>query len=959
VNLRNCSISQTDRACLTPVAAACRPASLVVVRDPFELMLDARQARCVDPFATLQDLAPAEPGAWLCLVDGQAIPRAQWHCMPRPGSVVVFRMLPQGGGGGSNPLRTILMIAVMVFAPYLAPALGLTGIAAQVVTTLTMVAGSALVNNLVPLDASNRGGSGGAQQFSAQAQGNLARIGQPVPEIMGFDHGWPDLAAQPYNLYEDNEQFLHLLFVVGRGQYALQRVSVGDTPITSFAEASVVRIGPGQATQSGPGSGIEDLADLTLVDPAWVTSQDVAAVEMATLDYVGPFAACRPEATVDRIGIDVVLPRGLDASRSITWRVESRTVDDFDAATSAWATLATETCSTDSVVPLRLSYEYAVTPGRHQVRLVRTDTRATSDGSAHDISWLALRGHLGDGFTIFGPEVGTPDLGDDVTFVAVKVRASGQLSGSLRFRVRALRMLPTWDGSAWTDPVATRNPAWAFARVLKSRATPDASIDLDQLLALATVWDARQDRFDYRFDSQISMWDALAMIARVGRAVPLIRGSRYTLVRDALETAPVALYGMRNIRRGTMRLRMALPEADAMTTLDLEYWDHRRWDWATVTAQVHGGTIYGYRGEANRPVGVPAPDDEERGRIKMPGIVGENHAIRTAVYTLADGYYRRMSVEYDTELDGLLPAPLSLVVFQHDVGNFGAGGDVADWDSTTRVLETTEPLPWEQGAQHYVRLMMPNGTLSTAIACEQSGGDTHAMVLDATSLAAAETAAGSAWEIVFDDAGRERTRYVFGPATSMGALAKVRAITPRSERVIGQRLVLEDDRVHTADNAWLPAGEQDPIGDGGTVAEGASDFIVNLVDITEITNVLGSVTMDLSIRVYNDGRVATGTAAGGSLTYRAAQWLNPQTVTPAIAGLYEVKFSVVLENSGGIGGDTLDTWLPLDTSRYVSFSNGAPALAYYAHVEISIREAATGIVQDTALYAFDIQDNSP
>jgi hypothetical protein len=352
-----------------------------------------------------------------------------------------------------------------------------------------------------------------------------------------------------------------------------------------------------------------------------------------------------------------------------------------------------------------------------------------------------------------------------------------------------------WDGSVWSDPELTRSPAWAFAQVLRSRGIPDASIDLDALLTLAPIWEARYDSFDYKFDTQTSTWEALALIAKVGRAVPLIRGSRYTVVRDGPETLPVAAYGMRNIVRGSMSLSPTLAASDSMRTLDAEYWDHRRWNWITVTSQIHDGEIYTYRGEVERAaLGIPAPDENRRGRIKLSGIIGENHAKRTVAYTLADAYYRSASVEFDTELDGQLPAPLNLVLFQHDVGDFGQGGDIVSISGST--VETTEPLVWSDGT-HAMRLQKPDGSLTSAITVTPGVDDYHAVL---------GSAAG--FTLSTEDADRERTRYVFGPQTQVGALCKVRSITPSDERKFGLRLVLEDDRVHTVDAAFIA---EDPL----------------------------------------------------------------------------------------------------------------------------------------------------
>jgi hypothetical protein len=926
---------------LSPLAAIARPAAVIVLDDPFTLELDARKVRAVGAEDTLATLAPQLPGAWVCFVDGDAIPRRLWHCAPRPGSVVQFRPLPQGGGKGSNPLRTLLQIAAMVAINFLIPG---AGFAFQLARIGATIAANALINNLVPLDQANVSqGGGGGQQFNASAQGNLARLGQPIPEIFGFDNGWPDLAAQPYSLYEGNEQYLHVLLVVGRGQHRIDRVSVGDTSIGSFAEAQVVRVGPEQDTQAGPGSGVATLAELALVDPLWVTSPDVSQVEMKTLDFVGPFAACTPERTVDRIGIDIALPRGLDSGRSVSWRVERRAINDFDQAAGGWETVATETYDDRSVLPVRLSYEYAVAAGRYQVRVVRTDARSDSDNSNHDLAWLSLRGHLVDA-----------DIGvDDCTFVAIRVRASGQLSGALRFRVMVRRMLPVWDGSAWGDPEVTRNPAWAFARVLKARGVTDSQIDLEQLLALAAVWDARQDRFDHRFDSQGSVWDALATICKVGRAFPLIRGSKYTAVRDAPQSAPVAAYGMRNIRRGSVLIKPRLASADSLIALDMEYWDHRRWGWVTVTAQIDGGQVYAYRGEAARAaLGLPEPSEHRRGRIRMPGIYGENHALRTVAYTLADRYYRDVDVEYDTELDGLLPAPLDLLVFQHDVGNFGQAADVTTWDAGTQTIEASEHFTWSEDSGHAVRLQRPNGTLTDAIVVTRGADDATLVLADAPDFTP-----------LFDDAARERTRLVFGPQAAVGALAVLRAIKPTGERTISHRVVLEDSRVHTVDAQWLPGeDEQDPLPDGAPVDEGGTgDLIVNISDKNIFENVIAPAEVDVEFTLHNDGRLSIDTA-NSSETFYAYEWLNPQPVTAAVAGQYEVYFTAYSDDLPvTFGGATLETWLSLGTTRTVTASSGgsSPGGVYDLRITVQIREAATGLVQGSATFDYLVQDATP
>jgi hypothetical protein len=923
------------------------PALVVVAHDPFAVLTSAHfQPVAAD--ATLATLVPDKPGLWTLQVNGEWISREHWHYAPPPGAVVIVRdEAAGGGGGGSDPLRLLLMIAVAVVAPYLTTALvGINGAAVlgslgvKLVTAGIVMAGSALVNALIPIDASNTPSSGGPQQFSAQVQQNISRLGQPVPEIFGFFNGFPTLAALPYNLYDGNEQYLHALLTLGEGEHEIEGVFFGDTPLESFAEAQIVRVGTGQATRAGPGSGVETLAELTLVDQRMWTCPDVSGVDLKSGDPAGPYIACPAEQHGNAIGIDVLLPRGLDDGKSIAWRVELQAVNDFDQPTGAWSTLASETYSTKSVVPLRLSFHYAVTPGRYRVRVTRTDVRSTDDGSAHDLSWLALRS------VVVGREI--TQAGD--TLIAVKIRVSGQLSGALRFRVRHLRLLPTWDGSAWTAAQTTRSIAWAWARVLKARGVADDAIDLDGALTLDAVWAARQDRFDYQFVAQSTTWDALSLIARVGRAVTVQRAGRYTLVRDAKETAPLAHFGMRNIRRDSWRMQMGLPSHEPMQALDLEYDDFRRPGGAVVTAQYHGGVVHGYRGDANRPVGVPEPDPHRRGRIKMPGVIGEQQALRTAAYMVADTVYRPIVAEFGAELDAWLVPPLALVTLQHDVGDFSQGGDVASWDAGTLTLETTEPLAWDPAANHYLRLMRPNGTLTPLIACAQGVDAHHAVLENAPDFTP-----------LFDDAGRERTRYHFGTAATVDALARVMSIAPEEGDGTALRAKLEDDRVHTADNAWLPADEQDPLPPLVPVDPDAGG--VPLVNLTTRTLSDGGYSPfegaapGIEFALLADGRLrVTRLGPAGTVSYIAAEWITPQTVTDLVTGLYEI--SVATPSISGSPGypeffsvlGTYGTWLGGETSPAWSIQilAGGSDIDSFASFVVQIRDKATTTVQGSA-----------
>ncbi len=116
------------------------------------------------------------------------------------------------------------------------------------------LAGMALMNAVVPAPKpsvpSLSFGSVGAPPapsptYSLSAQGNEARLGQPIPVLYGRHLIYPDLATQPYQEFVNNEQYLFQLHVIGQGEFDLEQVRIEDTPIASFEEVETEIVGTG------------------------------------------------------------------------------------------------------------------------------------------------------------------------------------------------------------------------------------------------------------------------------------------------------------------------------------------------------------------------------------------------------------------------------------------------------------------------------------------------------------------------------------------------------------------------------------------------------------------------------------------------------------------------------------------------------------------------------------------
>ena len=763
------------------------PGTVIMLHNPFRLEAEREAIAVAEPVTIRAWLVVQGIGEFdhptICLRNGSPVLRGSWdETEIGENDLVVFVPLPQGGGGGGkNPLHTILMLAVMVAAPYLggliAGAIGVTStIGISLITAGVALVGTTLVNVLLPppkpaAPSFGKGVPSPSPTYSLTAQGNQARLTQPIPVVYGRHRVYPDLAATPWAEYDNNEQYLHQLHCIGQGQYDLEQIRIEDTPIASFEEIETELVAPGGA--------------VTLFETDVVTAPEIAGQELIGVNdretgedgWVGPFTANPAGTDATGIGIDVVMPRGLyyandDGSfsnRTVEWEVEARAVDDDGAATGGWIAVASETVTAAENTPQRRSYRYALDAGRYEVRVRRTNDKSGDARAGHVIHWGGLKAFLED-----APEFG------GVTLLAVRMRATDNLSqrSARLVNVIVTRKLPVWDPEAgWSEPQATRSLASAFADAARARygaGLDDARIDLAALHALDAVWEARGDRFDAVFDQSLTVWEALTRIARCGRALPFLQGGILRIARDAPRTLPVALFGPRNIVRGSFRVQYVMPGEDTADAVTVTYFSEHTWTPDEVVASLPDSTSEG----------------TEAASVDLFGCTGPEQAMREGLYMAAANRYRRRIVTFRTELEGLIPTYGDLIAITHDLPRWGQGGEVTAVDG--RRLTLSEPMEWDADTAeppvYYIALRRRDGTLSGPWPVEP-GGDERTVVLSEDPD-----------PVPYTGADEERTHFAFGPGEAWGLRARVMAVRPRGEQV-EITAVGEDARVHEADRA--------------------------------------------------------------------------------------------------------------------------------------------------------------
>lgn len=910
-----------------------------------------RRARELRWRAPVSRLAPRR-GPVIAILNGQPLLRAHrgWQRRRlRDGDRLLFVRLPQGGGGGrggSDPTRAILAIALMAVAgPMAGMLLGTTaaaaaaaGGAAQMLFAGTQAAitfaGAAAINALFPAAGPERQKSP-SPTYSITAQGNTARLDQPIPVQYGRLLCYPDFAAMPYTEYAGQEQYLYQLLCLGAGEYDIEEVRIEDTPISAFAEVEMQVVPPG--------------GQVTLFPTQVVTSVEVSGAELRGMMESCAWSRTGSVITVTRsdhgLTTGACVDLGFTSGGAPSGRYAVASVPSASTFTVACDTGSSGnvnvrpvlggvlgyTANPAQTVATRLAVDFVLPQGlydrdeggdMHSRQIdVMVEARQIDDLGVEIGDWIVLENWIYSAKTIqtlrhsrvytlatpgryrvrvwrrdvdhTGSDAAeqilwaglraylteTQDFGP-VTLVAMRMRATNNLSvaSSRRVAMLATRKLPVWTGSAWSAPQPTRSIAWALADAARDGAygagLGDDRLDLAALLALDAVWTARGDHFDGRFDQSVTWWEAMQSIARTGRARCVMQGGVLRPVRDGAATVPVALFGMRNIIKDSFALDYLMPTDATADGIRLSYFDDTTWAPQRVTGALPGVT----------PVN---PTDGE-----LFGATGRAHVLREAVYEAATNRYRRRLVRFATEMEGFIPAYGDLIAVQHDMPGWGTHAEVTAWDAASRVLALTEPVVVTPGM--VVALRRPNGSVTDPIAITQ-GADANRVVL----ATAPDFTPATGQD-------RERTHVAIGTVATWAAKAKVISVRPRDLHSVEIEAVIDDPSVHTAETGVVAP----PI----RISQLQTRIVLPVVSGLFARRVLGSAT-----RIVLGWRPAAGAdtyhvemAAGDDPGAADLEWMRVVDTSAAQAVaelLYAAKTLIRVRGSGMAAGPWIATSL--------------------------------------------------
>lgn len=480
---------------------------------------------------------------WVRVTIGdRLVPAHLWPLVrPRPGALVLIRLVPAGG----NALRQILMIAVAVAAmaigqfwvgPAMAGALGLAQSTwAAIGTAATMAAGTLLVNALVP--AKKPSNAKDPTRYAISGQNNAIAPNAPIPIALGRIRFAPPYACLPWTEDAgDFDQYYVAAFIVGVGPHAISDIRIGDTPISKYAGAQL------EIRNGWPGD-----APLTLVP-----QQIVEQAEQTQISHEDGPVTRVSGGDADAISVTIRFPAGLISVNSKGKRFEIAigfTIRARLAGTATWDTVGNVTVSRKTTKDFRIAHRWdCPTRGRYEIEITRTTPDYDDSDNTQAASWLvAVR--------TFRPEYPfAMPAAAPLALIATRIKASRQLQGVLDNLTALVEpLMADFDAAsgAWIVR-STRNPA-SIARYLlqgplATWPLPDARLDLARWADWHGHCAAKGLSYDGVITDETALRDVLADVCAAGRARLLDRGDMISVVIDRPVAEAVAMISPRNAR---------------------------------------------------------------------------------------------------------------------------------------------------------------------------------------------------------------------------------------------------------------------------------------------------------------------------------------------------------------------------------------------------------------------------
>ena len=554
---------------------------------------------------------------------------------------------------------------------------------------------------------------------SLRGSTNTARKNQMIPILLGRHRVYPDVAALPYTLYKDNDQYLRQLFSFGYSSVAVDRTSlkIGETPIARYK-----------------GYTIPD-------DPSDIYGERCIESSVGLeLHHGDPIERTTASGTW-KVSVGLVAPYGLgsgDGNADIGIRIEWR-----ESGTGQWTTATEETISGSSDSWRKMYWITPPSKGSFDIRVTRT-TEESNDAAVSDTiyldviqSWTA--GQNGSKQPVISPE--------RFSLLAIELKATDQLNGiidelnavcTLRSRVYK----GTGSGpSAWEEGDAV-NPAAVLLYLLTDPyANPSPITDDEIIWSEFEAFYSFCDNHGFECNAFISNEDysigdicryvAESNLAKVRRA-----GNRVGISIDAAVDHVSQLFTPRNA--WNFSVQRSFDE-------DIRYFRIRYVD-ASIGYEETERTV-SLASDGSIEFDVEIPEDETGTEISLLGVTDPDQAAYIGRQRLREISREKRTFTWTSDAEGILCIPGDVVLLEHDQFSIGLGEGriksvLKDSAGIVSGFVLDSELPYETGKQYGAVIRTAGGvTGSTAISPASDGHTLQFSAPPSLSISAGDLAA--------------------------------------------------------------------------------------------------------------------------------------------------------------------------------------------------------------------------
>ncbi len=587
------------------------------------------------------------------------VPLDAWHKVrPRAGAVIEIYPLVEGPALGAL-LSAVVAAAAPALAATLFPSLLAGSFGLALATTALTVVGQLIVSALIP-PPSTKGMQNDADNFTITGAGNAVNVYGIFPSVIGRHLMFPPMTARGYTETVDGAIYWRGRYTFGYGPLALETLKIGTTDITDFSDVEIEFLNVDKtiteakipALVGRPGVTWRTGSPSMTLYPADI-AEDSYSVQLAyNVGNIRTTRAATIKAQVDFgfQGLVYINKKGKKQSRSVDIKVEYRLV-----GATPWTLVGTKNCTATTTAYIR--FTQAITfpaAGQYQIRVTRLSTEDAST-KVIDKSYLSA---------IRSETSAVLPSNANISEVAIRIKASEQLNGQIdTLNAIVQQLVPIWNGSTWSAPVANRHPAWAYARALMGpqikKPLAASRVDLDGLKAWADGtphWTC-----DLVIDQKATLSEILDRIAASGRARRALIDLKFGVILDGAAGAVVQQFTPRN----SFNFRGSRVISRKLHALRVRVVSERQ-DWQQDEVIVYND-------------GYTAANATNIETLDLPGVIiaaadaAQGNAWRLGRYHIAQAQLRPEEFSFQTSLDHLRCQQGDKIRLVHDVPLIGAG----------------------------------------------------------------------------------------------------------------------------------------------------------------------------------------------------------------------------------------------------------------------------------------------